>query len=164
MQHLWEHIPFLFRNQILANQHYNPLCCAANKEQAQPSLILVSSRNHPNETEVVDIGKCDYAAILERRIGEKYVLLHFLIKSLMTISLIWAWSYQKRKKINSELVSSSSWLCPGFFQPVTQPDLSAMEKCLEGKWNHSCFRGTAPQLIFTHKHILNYKHTNLSNS
>lgn len=41
---------------------------------------------------------------------------------------------------------------PGSVQPVTQPDSSAMVKCPEGKWNHSCFKGTVPQLI-SHTYI-----------
>lgn len=42
---------------------------------------------------------------------------------------------------------------PGSVQPVTQPGSSAMVKCPEGKWNHSCFKGTVPQsLSHTHRH------------
>lgn len=54
--------------------------------------------------------------------------------------------------------------CSGFFQPVTQPDSSAMDKCPEGKWNHSYLRSTVTQLrthTHTQKHLctfLNYTH------
>lgn len=48
------------------------------------------------------------------------------------------------------MITKSSWwsshCCSGSFQTVTQPDSSAMDKCPEGKWNHSCLRSTVPQL------------------
>lgn len=47
--------------------------------------------------------------------------------------------------------------CCGSFQSVSQPDSSAVDKCPEGKWNHSCVSGTIPRLI-SHSAVLNYKH------